>query len=694
MVRDANQAKFELEVATIDVPLKVYAFNGVEGISQPFAFSVTFVCDEPNLVLEDWLQLPVRLTMHHDNELMPRFICGMVFGMEKLTHTDRHCQYQLTVTPRVQLLAHRTTFRIFQNLSVPDIITAIFTDAGILSHEYEVRLSGSFTAREYSVQYGESDMAFISRLMSEAGLHYHFEHSDTGHVIVIADGQDGFLELPPLAYSPHSGMAKIQDVISEFTVRDQTRRGKASLRDFTFERPDFKPQASVATNIANEQALEGYCYPGQFSTQAEGTGIATRTLEQGRIDKRQVSGVSDYCQLTSGYYQPLQAHPNDAWNEPWLLTEVKHRGIQPQVLEEHADGIASYHAEFIATPWEAAYRMQPIAKPLIHNIDTAIVTGPDGEEIYCDEYGRVKVQFHWDRQGQANETTSCWLRVAQGWAGNGYGQFVLPRIGHEVIVSFIHGDPDKPIITGALYNTKNQVPYALTEHKTRSTFKTSSSVGGQNFNEWRFDDKINNEQIYLHAAKDLDTTIQNIRTQEILNADHLTVHDCRYQEIKVDDHSTVNGNQFEKVGGDNHHETAGTLHTKIGSKHLTEAGSEIHIKVGNKAVIEAGSEITLKGGGSFVKIDPSGIKLVGPGIKLNSGGSAGRGSGYGGQPPQLPRVIGQAAALAASTAMQAQTATTSMSLAAFGNMAKRAVFIQEECDCSGEDTCPIHKKKT
>ncbi|MDX1302293.1 bacteriophage T4 gp5 trimerisation domain-containing protein, partial [Photobacterium sp.] len=247
---------------------------------------------------------------------------------------------------------------------------------------------------------------------------------------------------------------------------------------------------------------------------------------------------------------------------------------------------------------------------------------------------------------------------------------------------------------GALYNTKNQVPYALPEHKTRSTFKTSSSVGGQNFNEWRFDDKINNEQVYLHAAKDLDTTVQNIRTQEILNADHLTVHDCRYQEIKVDDHCTVNGNQFEKVGGDNHHETAGTQQTKIGSKHLTEAGSEIHIKVGNKAVIEAGSEITLKGGGSFVKIDPSGIKL-------NSDGSAGRGSGYGGQSPQLPRVIGQADALAASTAMQVQTVASSMSLAAFGNMAKRAVApvnsnslmtddaLIAHCEKQADGSCPL-----
>ncbi|PSW06093.1 type VI secretion system tip protein VgrG [Photobacterium lipolyticum] len=682
MARNANQAQFELDVATIDLPLRLYAFEGQEGISQLFNFSVIFVCDDPALQLDSWLQLPVRLALYHNNGLEPRFVCGMVYGIEQLTHSDRHCQYRLTITPRVQLLTHRTNFRIFQNQSVSDIITTIFTDAGILSHEYEQRLSNSFPVREYCVQYGESDMLFIARLMSEEGLHYHFEHTETGHVMVIADGQDGFLELPALPYRQSHGMAKDRDIIHHFALLEQTQTGKVSLTDFTFERPDFRPQGLKVSNISNEQPLEAFHYPGQFTTDADGTRIATLTLEQARIHKQRVTGKSDCTQLTSGYFQPLEAHPNDQWNEPWLLVEVKHQGKQPQALEEYADGAATYNADFIATPWEAAFRAEPITKPYIHNIDTAIVTGPAGEEIYCDALGRVKVQFHWDREGQANETTSCWLRVSQGWAGNGYGQFVLPRIGHEVIVSFIHGDPDKPIITGAMFNGKNKVPYDLPEHKTRSTFKTSSSVGGGNFNELRFEDKKDNEQLYLHAAKNMDVQVENDRKDEILNADHLTVHDSRFQEVKVDNHSTVNGDQFEAVKGDSHHIIDGTVHTKIGNKQLIEAGTEVHVKSGQKVVIEAGAEITIKAGGSFIKVDPSGVTLLGPTVKMNSGGSAGRGSGAAAQAAQLP-VLSQKAPDANVSAPVGITSSSITALAAVN-----APFSQI-CKKQTDGSCPL-----
>ncbi|OYD21078.1 type VI secretion system Vgr family protein [Oceanimonas baumannii] len=263
---------------------------------------------------------------------------------------------------------------------------------------------------------------------------------------------------------------------------------------------------------------------------------------------------------------------------------------------------------------------------------SAIVTGPQGEEIYCDEYGRVKVQFYWDRQGRGDENTSTWLRVSQGWAGNGYGQFMLPRVGMEVLVSFIDGDPDRPIITGCLYNGANRVPYALPEHKTRSTFKTASSPrssgeSSANANELRFEDKAGQEQIYLHAAKDYDQLIDHNKKTEVLNDRHTDTHGTHYGRTRGDHHHTVNGTHYSRTDGDRHEQVGGSRHTELGSQELLKAGREIHLSSGHKVVLDAGAELTLKAGGSMIKLDPAGITLLGPNIKMNSGGSPGKGAG-------------------------------------------------------------------
>lgn len=642
MALPANRTLFNIDVASIETPLSVYAFEGVEKISQNFLFQVTIVCDEPNLELEDWLQLPVTLTLKNNNPNNEqqddhRYINGIIYGIEQLTHTDRHCQYQLSITPKVALLQHRCGHRIFQDKTVSEIITLILNDAGILSSEYQFRCSNAQQPRDYCVQYGESDLDFIQRLMSEEGLHYHFEHHLNGHKMIIADGQDGFLQLPALPYNQEAGLKADSDAIFAFQLKQQTKTGNITLQDFDFRKPEFTPQGLAQTNIVNQRSLEDYHYPGGFHTERCGNALATLALEQHRSQQVVVHAQSNCSQITCGYFQPLLNYPKRTdWNVDWLVNEVQHSGKQPQVLEEYADGASSYHAQFICTPWNTPFRTPALAKPIINNIDTAIVTGPKGEEIYCDEFGRVKVQFHWDREGKANEKTSCWLRTSQGWAGNGYGQWVLPRIGHEVIVSFINGDPDHPIITGSLYNGQNRTPYELPSSKTRSTFKTSSSLGGDNFNELRFEDKKESEQISIHAAKDMDMFVQNDRTQEIFNDDHLTVHDSRFQEIKTDHHKTVQGSRFDTTKGDAHQQVEGSQHSKVENKSLTDIGNELHLSSGQKIVFEAGAEITLKAGGSFVKVDPSGVTLSGAGVKINSGGSPGSGSGYAGEIAQLP----------------------------------------------------------
>jgi type VI secretion system secreted protein VgrG len=268
----------------------------------------------------------------------------------------------------------------------------------------------------------------------------------------------------------------------------------------------------------------------------------------------------------------------------------------------------------------------------------AIVTGPEGEEIHCDEFGRVKVRFPWDRYNENDEHSSAWLRVSQGWAGGQYGFMAIPRIGNEVIVSFLDGDPDQPIITGRTYHAANTPPYALPEHKTRTTLKTQTHKG-EGSNELRFEDEAEEEQVYIHAQKDLNLLTENNRTEVINNSSHLTVENDRFSHVKGNDHINVGGEKRQSVGGDCSKDIGGTLHQQSGSATLSEAGTEVHHKAGSKVVIDAGVEITLTAGGSFLALDSSGVTLSGPGIKINSGGSPGSGSGQAVVMPGMPQII-------------------------------------------------------
>lgn len=698
-MQDANQAQFEIAVATIDILLQVYQFSGHEQLGALYQFDVTFVCEDPELKLEEWLQLPVCLTLHHNNqnkiEYTPRYVHGIIESIEQLNTSFRYSTYRLSLVPIFSLLTYRTNFQVFQHKTVPDIISEIYQQAGILTNHFDIELFNAHEPREYCVQYGESDLDFVQRLMSEEGFISYFEHTDIGSKLIISDGPEIHTELASLCVVANNGMTKDSNTITSLIKKQKVSMGKVSVKDYNFETPTRSPVGKIQNDdqgeCASELALEHYQYPSNQLSSEKATKYASLRLKQQRTSNVELLGESDCAQLTAGYFQPIQEHPNPEWNDTWLLTRVTHSGRQPQVLEELADGGSEYHASFSCTPWMIPFKTVQKPKPLIHNVDTAIVTGPENEEIYCDEHGRVKVQFHWDRNGQGNEKTSCWLRTSQGWAGNQYGQFILPRIGHEVIVSFIHGDPDKPIITGSLYNGDNKPPYTLPEHKTRSTFKTSSSLGGENFNELRFEDKKDAEQVYIHAAKDMDSQIQNNQTVEVFNDEHKIVHNNQFNEIKNNRNTTVSGSQFETIKGDSHHQVNGSVHSKVGKKRLEEIGSELHLKSGQKIVLEAGTEITIKAGGSVVKIDPAGVHLIGSAINLNSGGSAGSGSGYAGKTAVLPmgKEVEQAGEV--SNAVNATSYDGEvLEVANYQQQVTTGSAIVEECHCDGEGICSVH----
>ncbi|WP_289101986.1 type VI secretion system tip protein TssI/VgrG, partial [uncultured Marinobacter sp.] len=413
-----------------------------------------------------------------------------------------------------------------------------------------------------------------------------------------------------------------------------------AMKDYTFKNPAYAlMHEHSAGSVNHREDYQHYDYPGRYKADASGQPFTQARLDALRGDAFLAKGKSNRPDFAPGAKVELQEHDSQNLNREWLLTAITHTGKQPQAMQEEGGSEpTSYHNDFTAIPADKTWRPLCEHKPMMDGPQMAIVTGPEGEEIHCDQYGRVKVRFPWDRYSKNDEHSSAWLRVAQGWAGGQYGFMALPRIGNEVIVSFLDGDPDQPIITGRTYHATNTPPYALPEHKTRTTLKTKTHKA-EGSNELRFEDEVDQEQIYVHAQKDLDLLTENNRTEVIKNDSHLTVENNRFSHTKGNSHHTVDGEKREQTGKDHSFNVTGTLHLKAGTAWLSDSGTELHIKAGQKAVIEAGAEITLKAGGSFVKIDPSGVAMGGTSIKMNAGGAAGKGSGQKVQVPEMPGLV-------------------------------------------------------
>ena len=660
MFNPANETHFSLSIPSVEHDLQVLEFSGREAISQPYRFELELISERPDLDLQSLLHQPAFLAFSPDG----LGIHGLIFPVAQGESGKRLTRYRLSLVPQLAYLALRSNQRIFQHLTVPEIVATLLEEHGIVQGGYQFLLGPTvYPAREYCVQYDESDLHFIQRLCEEEGIHYHFQHSPQGHVLVFGDEQSAFGKLgQPTAYLQDNGMVADEPVIKRFAVRLETRTSRVSRSDYDFEKPRLKLDSAYQAERDPEAAplpdLEDYDYPGRYTERTRGKHLSQRALQRHRADYRLAEGRSDQPKLLSGHLLELSDHPRQDYNDLWLLHEVIHLGKQPQVLEEsitdfsppspsgrgaggegqdHADFQQGYRNHFTATPWDVPYR-PPLAhpKPRVLGSQSAVVTGPAGEEIHCDEYGRIKVQFFWDREGQADDTTSCWLRVAHGWAGDGYGAIAIPRIGMEVLVTFLEGDPDQPLVTGCLYHAEHVVPYDLPANKTRSVFKTLSTPGGGGCNELRIEDKKGAEQIYIHAQRDWDENIEHDQKIRVGNERHDRVEKNSYTELKAEEHLTVKAERKVEVKPDDHLTVRQNQHLKLGTAQLTKAGREIHLKAGQKMVIEAGSELTLKAGGSFIKLDPGGITLLGPLAKINAGGAPGKGSGIKIKPPVLP----------------------------------------------------------
>ncbi|MDX1366243.1 type VI secretion system tip protein TssI/VgrG [Pseudomonas sp.] len=642
MFAPANQTHFSLSIEGVSHDLQVLEFSGREAISQPFVFELELVSERPDLDLESLLHQSAFLTLSQTGN----GIHGQIYRVAQGESGKRLSRYHVTLRPQLAYLAHRSNQRIFQHLTVEKIIGQVLEEHGIQANAYQFQLGSIYPEREYCVQYDETDLHFVQRLCEEEGIHYHFQHSEQGHVLVFGDDQTPFPKLAPTAYQQDSGLVADEAVIKRFGVRVETRTSRVTRRDYDFEKPKLLMEAEAKSKFGPD--LEDYDYPGRFVERERGKHLSQRALERHRHDFELAQGESDQSLLVSGHFLAFTDHPRQSWNDLWLLSEIHHQGKQPQVLEESitsapsplrgegwgegqtdtTDFIQGYRNHFTATPWAVPYRPGlEHPKPRILGSQSAVVTGPAGEEIHCDQYGRVKVQFFWDRHGQADDKTSCWLRVSSSWAGDRYGAIAIPRIGMEVLVTFLEGDPDQPLVTGCLHQAAHEVPYDLPANKTRTVFKTLSSPGGGGYNEVRIEDKKGEEQIYLHAERDWDENIEHDQKIRIGHERHDTVEANSYSEFKAEEHRTTHLDRKSEIKANDHLTVGNNQHIKIGTGQFINAGSEIHLSSGQKVVLEAGSELTFKAAGSFIKLDGSGITLVGPTIKFNSGGGPGSGSG-------------------------------------------------------------------
>ena len=623
--------------------------RGTEKLGQLFEYQIEMHSTAINLKIKDLLgqNLAIEILLHdgsvrHIHGLVTRFVMSGMIG--------RHGVYEVTLRPWTWLLTRSADCRIFQNKSVLEIVTEVcHKSAYSAAVDLQSELSAEYPPLPFCVQYRETDFHFITRLMEQVGIYTFYRHDAARHTLVLADSFGAHqplkaysaLEFRLQESSRHAG----EEAIYRWSSGGEIESSTSVLNDFDFERTAASIAGSLLVNTTltpsfGQHAYETFDYPGGYQTAADGHTISRARAEAAHGTGQQIDAATSARGLSPGGIFTLAEHPAEDQKGDYLVTgaqlhiENGRDGASGSIMAEQT----SFSCDISAVSKQFSYRPAPtLRKPVVQGPQTAIVVGPDGEEIHTDKYGRVKVQFHWDRLGTANEKSTCFVRVAQGWAGKQWGSMFIPRIGQEVVIDFLEGDPDRPLITGSVYNSSTMPPYELPKHATRSTIKSNSSKGGGGFNELRFEDKAGSEQVFMHAEKNLDTFVKSDAYESIGNDRHLKIKQHRHEKIGGDSHFTLAGDLNQKVGGSASLDAGSDVHHKAAMKYGIDAGMDLHIKAGMNVVIEAGASITLKAGAGFIVIGPASVAISGMPILLNSGGSAGSGAGISPKAPVEPK---------------------------------------------------------
>lgn len=583
-----------------DSVLRLHSLTGYEALSEPFQLSVTLLSDSRQNPLIDQAALlgtVVKVTVDQDYtaanaipEHPPRYFNGYVSEVALEGMYGSFWRYRVELRPWLWLLDKATNCRIFQNQTVPQIVEKVFKDRGF--QDFRLQL-GAYEKREYCVQYRESDLAFVSRLLEHEGIYYYFEFDENKHTLVLADGTMPHEPRPTYesidwgpAFNSDTRQETLGGRVVDWRPKRELRAENYALRDYDFIKPTTKLEGrKTGRETVSQGTFELYDYPGGFAEAAGGNRYATVRMQEEQATLDLVEGTAQSHGLAPGYVFTLEEHRHAPQNAKYLTTRAEYDfAVAP--YEATAELTArSWTCKFTALKSSTQFRPPRVTpRPVIPGLQTAKVVGPSSDEIYTDQYGRIKVQFHWDREGKLDEKSSCWIRVAQMWAGPSWGSQHIPRIGHEVVVSFLEGDPDQPLVTGSVYNGLNKPPFTLPAAKEVSGVKSRSTQnGGKGYNELSFDDTTGKELVHFHAQKDLKTVVEN------------------------SEDATVKNKRFTKIGGDDTEVVIGTQNIDTGSQFVT-----VKKTYALRSLVSA--EIAC--GASLIKLTPAGIVITAPKIDI------------------------------------------------------------------------------
>lgn len=556
----SSGARFSFEVEGLLQAFHVARLEGREGISELYQFELGLTSQDADINFEDVVGSAALLTLHAEGS--SRAVHGIISRFEQVGGGGGRAAYSATIVPHAFRLKLRQNCRVFQGMDAPAILTRVLEEAGLLGDDYRLALvRKEYRVREHCIQYRESDWSFVSRLMEEEGIFYFFEHRNDRHTLVIADSAYAHRAIPgpdTLAFRPPTGIVAPGDHAHRFSFAQELRASRVALRDYSFKNPALTLEATAGA-AGEHGPIEVYdASPGSYEDPKSGAVVARIRLEEQQAAGRTGAVESGSIRVLPGYLFTMSEHPRESFNRQYLITRVEHRGAQPDVAEAAGSGAAEgYSNRFTCIPAEVPFRpAQRTPRPVFRGAQTAVVVGPPGEDIHTDEFGRVRVRFHWDRSSPRNEQSSAWIRVSQSWAGQGWGSLHIPRVGQEVVVDFLEGDLDRPLVTGAVYHGTNLTPYKLPAEKTKSTLRSSSSPGGDGYNELCFEDKRGEEEILLHGHRDLTIEVGRDKDQTVGRDESLGVARNRVKTVGVDQSERVGANKSIEVGA-NHTESIG-----------------------------------------------------------------------------------------------------------------------------------------
>jgi type VI secretion system secreted protein VgrG len=639
--------------------LLIESLDGEEAISRLFEYHVDLLAT-PDTEIDPKSLVGTKATVAIGlNDVAgTRWINGIITSFEECAGDADFNVFRARIVPSMWQLTLSTNCRVFQSKTVVDIVKAVIGDYGLSVSD---QTTTSYKPLDYCTQYSESDFHFVSRIMEESGIFYWFEHTDQDNKIVLGDARTVYPDCPLSASIVYALNEKGAEGgygawVSEFTSTATMVSGKHSTADYnfrTYTRVDADPQNSSSPYGKN--AYEQYLYPaGEEGYIKDATTQLVKQFEDLFLDSRaQASdatseiyrGRANARSFCAGYAFTLSKSPRTEWNQKYLLTVVSHHAEQVPPYRTTGTGQrGGYSNRFTAIPTSVTFKpAQTFMKPKIYGPQTAKVVVSQGEDIWLDKYGRINVQFMWDKVRQ-NKPDNTWVRVAQQWAGNGWGTYFWPRVNDEVVVVFLDGDPDNPLVVGSVYNGVNMPKYPLPDNSTRSGLVTRSSKGGsaQNANELRFEDKTGSEQVYLHAEKDMDVSVEHDRRISVGNNDSLIVTGVQSEQIGSNFNRQIKSNAVEQIGGNSDLGISGNLTEQVGGNHSLNissnesvqvgsaysmnANNTVYINAGMSVVIQAGMELCLQGSGGFITIGPAGIAISGTMVMINSGGAPVSGS--------------------------------------------------------------------